>query len=252
MFRKSVREFVDREVKPHVGTWEEAGVVPRELFARLASLGFLGVRLSEEYGGSGLDFWYTTVLVQELAVLKGYDLVLEKRDGLVYRNTDYEITVTAPDGTIERVITRPHEARRRTAEELEELSSGMSMNINGRVPEIVQKLQDNAPCITALYLQDDGTLWVENSHARDRWDDEGIVTYDVFGPDGRLDREVTVRIPGGGEDDRLVLLADGRFLLAVGQADLSISIRAGNGDGELGDAPVAAIMPELVCFGANR
>jgi citronellyl-CoA dehydrogenase len=66
MFRKSVREFVDHEVKPHVVTWEEAGAVPRELFSRLASLGFLGVRLSEEYGGSGLDFWYTTVLVQEL------------------------------------------------------------------------------------------------------------------------------------------------------------------------------------------
>jgi len=66
MFRKSVRDFVDREVKPHVVTWEEAGAVPRELFLRMGSLGFLGVRLSEEYGGSGLDFWHTVVLVQEL------------------------------------------------------------------------------------------------------------------------------------------------------------------------------------------
>ena len=177
------------------------------------------------------------------------------REGRLYASTsytDYEITVTAPDGTIERVITRPHEARRRTAEELEEMRGGMSMNINGRVPEIVQNLQDDAPCVAALYLQDDGMLWVENSHARDRWDNEGVITYDVFGPDGRLDREITVHIPGGGEDDRLILLADGRFLLAVGQANLSISISAGDGEGELGEAPVAAIIPELVCFGAAR
>ncbi|RKZ18953.1 hypothetical protein DRQ50_03100 [bacterium] len=166
--------------------------------------------------------------------------------------TEYEITVTAPDGTIERVISRPHEARARTEDELKDLRGGMSMNINGREPEIVQYLQDHAPCIDALHLQDDGTLWVENSHARDRWDDEGMITYDVYDPDGRLDREVTVRIPGAGENDRPILLADGRFLLAVGQADLSISISAGNGDGEPGDAPVAATMPELVCFGASR
>ena len=66
MFRKSLRDFVDREVTPRVPVWEEEGSVPREVFSRLGELGFLGIRLSESYGGSGLDFWYTTVLVQEL------------------------------------------------------------------------------------------------------------------------------------------------------------------------------------------
>jgi hypothetical protein len=175
-------------------------------------------------------------------------------DGRLYMASsylDYEIAVVAPDGTVERVIARRHEPRRRTAEELDELGTNMSMNINGHEPDINQKLQDNAPCIDALHVMDDGTLWVENSHARDRWDDEGVVTWDVFGPDGRLQREVTVRFPGAGGDDRLVPLADGRFLLAIGQADLSISISAGNGD-ELGEAPVAAVAPELVCFGPAR
>lgn len=66
LFRHSVRELVSREIEPHVGAWEAAGAVPRELFRRLGELGFLGVRLSEEVGGAGMDFWYTAVLVQEL------------------------------------------------------------------------------------------------------------------------------------------------------------------------------------------
>ena len=65
-FRRSLQAFVEREVTPHVLAWEAEGQVPRDLFKKLGDLGFLGVRLSEEYGGSGLNFWYTTVLVQEL------------------------------------------------------------------------------------------------------------------------------------------------------------------------------------------
>ncbi len=66
IFRNSVTEFVEREVKPNALEWDRAGEVPRELFEKLASLGFLGVRLSEDVGGAGLDFWYTTILLQEL------------------------------------------------------------------------------------------------------------------------------------------------------------------------------------------
>ncbi len=66
LLRRSVREFVEREIKPHILEWETAGHVPREIFTKMGELGFLGVRLAEEYGGSGLDFWATAVLVQEL------------------------------------------------------------------------------------------------------------------------------------------------------------------------------------------
>ena len=67
IFRRSLRAFVSREITPHVLAWEAAGEIPRELFRRLGALGYLGVRLSEEAGGGGRDFWYTAVLVQELA-----------------------------------------------------------------------------------------------------------------------------------------------------------------------------------------
>ena len=66
MLRRSAAEFVDREIRPNVRQWEHDGEVPRTLFSKLADLGYLGVRLSPQYGGGGQNFWYTTVLLQEL------------------------------------------------------------------------------------------------------------------------------------------------------------------------------------------
>ncbi len=66
MMRRSVAELVEREVIPNVRQWERDGEVHRSLFTRLAELGYLGVRLSPEFGGGGQDFWFTTVLLQEL------------------------------------------------------------------------------------------------------------------------------------------------------------------------------------------
>jgi len=66
LLRQSLVGFVAREIAPHVLEWEQAGEVPRELFRKLGDLGALGLRLSPEFGGGGHDFWFTTVLVQEL------------------------------------------------------------------------------------------------------------------------------------------------------------------------------------------
>lgn len=66
IFRRSLRTFVAREITPNALAWEAAGELPRALFRKLGELGFLGLRLSEDCGGAGRDFWYTTILVQEL------------------------------------------------------------------------------------------------------------------------------------------------------------------------------------------
>ena len=67
MFRKTVSDFVTREIKPQAERWEEMGEIPREIFLKLGELGILGARYDEKYGGSGLDFWYTLILCEELA-----------------------------------------------------------------------------------------------------------------------------------------------------------------------------------------
>jgi acyl-CoA dehydrogenase len=54
--QESARAFVRTTVLPHLQDWEDAGSVPRELHAEAAKLGFLGIAVPEELGGSGGSF----------------------------------------------------------------------------------------------------------------------------------------------------------------------------------------------------
>jgi acyl-CoA dehydrogenase len=67
IFRSQVRQFVEREVTPYIEEWETKGEIPKEVWKRMGELGFLGVEYPEEYGGSGADFTYTLILMEELA-----------------------------------------------------------------------------------------------------------------------------------------------------------------------------------------
>jgi citronellyl-CoA dehydrogenase len=69
-FRKTVRDFVEKELAPHAEEWEERGGFPREVFKRFGELGILGIRYPQELGGSGLDYWYTVAYVEELCRTK--------------------------------------------------------------------------------------------------------------------------------------------------------------------------------------
>jgi citronellyl-CoA dehydrogenase len=66
--RQAIRDFVNKRINPFVDEWEEKGIAPlHELFKEMGDLGFLGIRYEEKYGGEGLDFWYETVLLEEIA-----------------------------------------------------------------------------------------------------------------------------------------------------------------------------------------
>jgi len=67
MLRKTVRAFVEREVVPHVGAWEEAGQIPRTFWRRLGELGLLGLDFPAGHGGAGGDFVSSIVLGEEMA-----------------------------------------------------------------------------------------------------------------------------------------------------------------------------------------
>ncbi|HEY5532438.1 MAG TPA: acyl-CoA dehydrogenase family protein [Candidatus Anoxymicrobiaceae bacterium] len=66
MLRQSVREFVDKEVAPHVDGWEEAGEYDMAAFRKMGELGFLGLRMPEKLGGGEADYWSIVVLFEEL------------------------------------------------------------------------------------------------------------------------------------------------------------------------------------------
>lgn len=66
-FRLTVRQFVDRELKPGAVKWEEAEAFPRELFTKAAELGLFGLKYEEAYGGSNAGFFFEAVATEELA-----------------------------------------------------------------------------------------------------------------------------------------------------------------------------------------
>jgi len=66
--RESLRRFVAAEITPHAAAWDEAGGFPRELYARAADVGLLGLGFPEEYGGlPGVDYFHRLVASLELA-----------------------------------------------------------------------------------------------------------------------------------------------------------------------------------------
>lgn len=67
LFRDMVRRFVKDTLEPGNLQWEKDGVVPREVWREAGSLGLLCPSVPDEYGGSGADFLFDVVLVEELA-----------------------------------------------------------------------------------------------------------------------------------------------------------------------------------------
>ena len=63
LVRDTARDFVDRELIPHVRDWEEKGEVPRSFYSKMAGLGFLGAPVPEKYGGAGMDYVSFMLLV---------------------------------------------------------------------------------------------------------------------------------------------------------------------------------------------
>ncbi|MFC9787002.1 acyl-CoA dehydrogenase family protein [Rhodococcus sp. NPDC127528] len=65
-FRETVRQFVAKEISPNVHDWENAGIVPRELFTKAAEIGINGLQIPEQYGGGGVDtFKFNAIVLEE-------------------------------------------------------------------------------------------------------------------------------------------------------------------------------------------
>ncbi len=66
IFREALRKFFDKEVVPYIEEWEEAGIVPTSVWQKMGEQGFLCMQVPEEYGGMGVDFLYSVILMEEL------------------------------------------------------------------------------------------------------------------------------------------------------------------------------------------
>ena len=76
MLRRTVRDFVNKELNPNIEEWEETTAPLHDIFKKMGKLGLLGIRYDQKYGGQELDYWYETVMLEELGHIKGMGVAM--------------------------------------------------------------------------------------------------------------------------------------------------------------------------------
>ena len=83
LLRRTVREFAEIEIRPHVREWDEAQHFPTELVPKLAALGLMGIQFDEQYGGAAMSSIDYCICIEELArVDPGIALSIAAHNGL--------------------------------------------------------------------------------------------------------------------------------------------------------------------------
>jgi acyl-CoA dehydrogenase len=76
MFRSQVRRFADTELGPKIPEWNRMGMSDRESWRKMGAAGFLGPNVPEEFGGSGADFLYDAIVIEELSRIRAHGLMM--------------------------------------------------------------------------------------------------------------------------------------------------------------------------------
>jgi alkylation response protein AidB-like acyl-CoA dehydrogenase len=103
LLRRSVREFAEAELRPHIREWDEAQQFPRELLSKLAELGLMGIQFPEQFGGAALSAVDYCICIEELArVDPSVSLTVAAHNGLgaahiaMFGTDDQKRTYLAP------------------------------------------------------------------------------------------------------------------------------------------------------------
>jgi acyl-CoA dehydrogenase len=69
-FRESLKDFLHKEVVPHIEKWEKTGTIERFIWKKFGEMGYFGIAYPEVYGGLNLDLFYTVIFLEELQKIK--------------------------------------------------------------------------------------------------------------------------------------------------------------------------------------
>ncbi|RBN49004.1 acyl-CoA dehydrogenase family protein [Flavobacterium psychrolimnae] len=69
-FRESLKDFLQKEVVPHIEKWEKTGTIERFIWEKFGEMGYFGIAYPEAYGGLDLDLFYTVIFLEELQKIK--------------------------------------------------------------------------------------------------------------------------------------------------------------------------------------
>ena len=67
MIAQSIRDFAEKNIRPYLMEWDEAQIFPTPLFKKLGAMGFMGILVPEELGGSGLGYHEYITIIEEIS-----------------------------------------------------------------------------------------------------------------------------------------------------------------------------------------
>ena len=168
-------------------------------------------------------------------------------DGRVYTPADrehYAVNVFLPDGTLEKVITRPDfETWHRDKRDITALFESWAGQNPATWPRF--DLKDTERAIAALHIDGQGRLWVQHSRSNRDVPDGVFLAFDLYDSDGVWQREVRFACEGNPVSDGVRFLRDGRVLLIKGFVVARLAC-LGTGVATLGDDETETI--EIVCY----
>jgi len=71
MLKKTVRDFAEKEIKPHIMEWDETQHFPKDLFHKMGEMGFLGVTVPEKWEGAEYGYVEYALIVEEISRVDG-------------------------------------------------------------------------------------------------------------------------------------------------------------------------------------
>ena len=169
-------------------------------------------------------------------------------DGRVYAPQAwdrYAIEVFLPDGTLDRVIEREFENRKRTEQELRRINALFDASESNIPYEVSRKIEPSPAVVSGLHVDPAGNLWVLHSRSAEECPAGVMQTYDLFDPTGRYLRQVAIACEGDPEYDGIEFLDDGRVLLIKGYVEAGMA-RSDLGSVPLGEEEESSPM-EIIC-----
>jgi len=175
-------------------------------------------------------------------------------EGRVYcapeRNA-YRIEVRAPDGTLERVITREFETRGRTAEE-KEVARRLVEVVGNQYPAPPREIgiEEDEPDIMGMYCRPDGELWVRTSRSDHPRHAGEFLRFDVFDAEGRFTHQLALAGPGDARQDAHHFIGGDRLVMVTGALDAYSTMHGASSEGAAGEAEVEPM--QVICYQLER
>ncbi len=159
---------------------------------------------------------------------------------------EYSISVMDPDGTVTRIINRTYQAAPRTERQKEIAEQIIDAIAKYHpVPLRSKEIEKTEPAIGGFSVMNDGRIWVQASVSDEALPAGTWNLFDVFSPEGKLERQVALTGSFNRNRDAAYLLPDGRLIVVTGALDAFLNQMGASGDSE---ASQEATLLEVICF----